>query len=64
VMGTEKKKTKKKTSRAELGEYHLRLPADLNEWVRNYARPGGFQNELELVRHALRELKRQAETTA
>lgn len=64
AMGTKKKTGGKTATYADRGEYHLRLPKDLNEWLRRHAEIGGFLSEQEVVRHALRELKNQTEAQA
>lgn len=56
MKGTKKQKPERKKS-AEEGHYHLRLPDELNDWTREYTRAAGFQSEVEVMRHALRELR-------
>jgi hypothetical protein len=58
------KRTKQAVAAAEEGDYHLRLPADLNAFVKTFKAAKGFRTEVEAVKHIVRERREQEVETA
>lgn len=59
----EKRTKKAAQARPEGPHYHLRLPVELDEFLKNFARDKGFEREVEAVRQIIRD-RREVEQAA